>query len=82
MVRFTRPVADQTVCTVHDFSRTQASAAYGLVGPGFRAGPGVRRSGRRVFLAGPSVRRRSGPAGPLAGALAAYAGHELLSQNT
>ena len=86
VVRFSRPVADQTLYTVHDFSRTQASAAYGLVGPGFAGWtrrPPVSTEVAGLFLAGPWSAAGPGPAQQvLSGALAAYAGHELLSQNT
>jgi UDP-galactopyranose mutase len=86
VVSYTRPVADHTLCTVHDFDRTQPSAAYGLVGPGFSGWtqrPPISSEVAGLFLAGPWSAAGPGPAQQvLSGALAAYACHELLSPHT
>ena len=85
MISYTRPVADHTLCTVHDFGRTRPSSAYGLVGLGFRGWtrrPPISSEVTGLFLAGPWSAAGPGPAQQvLSGALASYACHELLGKN-
>jgi UDP-galactopyranose mutase len=85
VVTFSRPVGDGTLHSVHDFGRCQPCAAYGLAGTGFRGWtrrPPVSSEVGGLFLAGPWSAAGPGPAQQvLAGALASYACHELLSHN-
>ncbi|HEY5821839.1 MAG TPA: FAD-dependent oxidoreductase [Propionibacteriaceae bacterium] len=81
-ISWRRPAGDQTVHTVHDFTRTSADEAYGVTWRGFASRqrrPPISSDIGGLYTAGPFS-----PAGPgpsqvlLSGALASYACHDRL----